>query len=134
MSNNKPVTPVVAICILRQGKVLLKRKGGSSSFAEYYCFPHGKILFGEDLHPSLRRIAKLSLGLNIKVDRLLLAKNIVDPLPTGHESVLTLYYRCSVISGLPNLGNKEGILWRLPSQVQDLNVLLGTLEAVRLLV
>ncbi len=122
------VIPVVAGCIIENGKVLLglRERSKSPETIGMWEMLGGKIEEGETPEEALKREIEEELGLLVRVGRLLHAS--INSYSEG-TTYLVLFYYCSRIG---SRGSGEGIKtkWSLPGSEEYRRTLPGAREAI----
>jgi 8-oxo-dGTP diphosphatase len=96
----------VAAVVVENGAVLLvkHRKDGR----EYWMLPGGGVDYGESLHEALARELLEETGLCIAPGDLVLANDTIAP--DGSRHVVNLYFRATVVSGTPGVGDDPRVV------------------------
>ncbi|OAG28634.1 (deoxy)nucleoside triphosphate pyrophosphohydrolase [Thermodesulfatator autotrophicus] len=108
--------PVVAACLLKDGKILLTQRPPGKIRGGFWEFPGGKQEEGETLEQALKREILEELGLKVSVGPKLAQVDFDYP-----EAAITLYcFSCEIVSGSPRAleGQKIGLF--LPSEIEKL--------------
>lgn len=124
-----PIIPVVAACIVHSGQLLLHKKTEGADeegtprnpeMVGLWEFPGGMMKNWETPELALHREIKEELGIDITIKRLVYARSALYD-----HHYLVLYYECST----PHYGvTPRHCSWVMPSEVQNMKCIPGTLE------
>lgn len=106
---------VTAAVIIKDGKVLIAKKGPGARFANLWEFPGGKIDPGETPETCIVREIDEELGIKIKADRF-----FAESIHTYNEGRLrVLAYYCTWLDGQITLTEHSECRWVMPSELAD---------------
>ena len=108
---------VVAGVVVRDGQVLVARRGPGMSSAGHWECPGGKVEAGESDAEALNRELQEELCIDVAVHQHLL--DVVEPL--GDRDLRVVFYRCSLSSGEPTLTEHDALRWVGPAELDTLN-------------
>lgn len=96
--------------------LLVKRKKEANVTGLKWCFPGGKIEFGEDLEKGLKRKIKEKIDLEVES----LGTIFAEAPEKDNNNLLSIYYLCEFIKGIGKI-NKEldEIKWVEPSEIEE---------------
>lgn len=106
---------VVAGMILRDGHVLLARRGPGMALAGHWEFPGGKLEDGEGPAEALVRELDEELGIVVRP----LAELAVSEVDQGDRRIRLEGWLAELVSGEPQVREHDALLWRPPSAVDE---------------
>ena len=106
---------VSAAVMVKDGKILIARRGGKGRFADKWEFPGGKVEQGETPKACVERELLEELGIRARAGQLI-GKSRYD---YGHMDVELWAYRVSSFRGQIRLTAHEEIRWVRPDELAD---------------
>jgi len=127
MSSEQDAVVVVSAVILYAGRVLIQRRDDDEEGCggRWEC-PGGVVRLGEPLVLALEREILEELGKRVAVHRLLYTQ--INAYESGID-YLVLYYHCTLLD-VPISFDAERVRLVLPTELEDFDMLPGTVEAV----
>ncbi len=97
------------------GKILIGRRENDPLVPELkWSFPGGRPAYEKDLEEYLKIEIKKKTGLDVEVKEIILARK-----PPENKEFLLIYYRCDVVGGKENAGEKfVELKWVEPTEAQ----------------
>jgi len=106
---------VVAAVVVREGLIMVTRRGPGVRMAGLWEFPGGKVEAGEDDRTALARELMEELAIQVEVGECL-GENI----HTEERGPFCLVaYRCRIKAGVPVLSDHDAIAWCALSELRD---------------
>lgn len=128
--NNTDFKVIVCAAIRNNKKeVLIARRKVGKILGGFWEFPGGKLEHDEELESALKRELKEELGIEIKIEKLLLAK----PFKYEHGAVLILFYLASFVRGAVDPVDHDEIRWLQPSELSQFKLLPANQDAIAIL-
>ncbi|MEE4298136.1 MAG: (deoxy)nucleoside triphosphate pyrophosphohydrolase [Pseudomonadales bacterium] len=121
---------VVAGMVLRDGDVLLARRGPGMTLAGHWEFPGGKLEPGEGPAEALVRELDEELGIRVRP----VAELAVSELAQGDRRIRLEGWLAELLAGEPEAREHDALLWRAPHAVEEAGLApadLPLLEALR---
>lgn len=121
---------VVAGVVIRDGRVLVARRGPTKRMGGLWEFPGGKVEGGEDDEMALIREFAEELSVVIEVGECL-GENIATE---ERGDFCLVAYKAQIRSGEPVLADHDRMDWRAPAELEELDWAPADLPFVRMLV
>lgn len=112
----KTAIRVVGGAVIRDGKVLVARRGPTMAHPGWWELPGGKLEPGETEQAALARELTEELGIRVRVD--LPLGLTIHPYPNLEVALAT--WRCSLVAGEPMLTEHDAIRWVGPDECRSL--------------
>ena len=109
------VIRVVAGMVLREGQVLLARRGPAMTLAGHWEFPGGKLEPGEDAASALVRELDEELGIRVRPLREL----AVSEIDQGARRIRLEGWLAELLAGEPEAREHDALCWRPPEGVDE---------------
>ncbi len=109
---------VTAAVLVKNGRILITRRGPGESLAGYWEFPGGKVEPGESLEQCLARELKEELGLVISVGDVLAESEY----HYEHGAIRLIAMKAMLQSGTILLTVHDEVKWVLPAELEALNL------------
>ena len=126
------VIRVVAGMIVRDGRVLLARRGPAMDLAGHWEFPGGKLEAGEGPEAALVRELREELDIHVRPVRELARSRV----PRGDDVLQLEGWQAELVRGVPTAREHDALVWTRPSEVDRSTLapadlpLLGALQAL----
>ena len=126
--SNHPLLAVRAIILNEINQALFLKRSSESTYGDMWCFPGGKIDFGQTAEEAIVREIREETSLNCQSSRFIFYRDGLPQKPDD-QHYLTLYFYCQV-KGTINL-NKESTryAWLGPKEIEEYTIAFGNDKA-----